>query len=64
MKARHMVENPDEIEMTAVMTMTMKEWDTLREQLIAHWPSSRLSTVITEMLGDARRVFYATEEDS
>lgn len=63
MKARYMVERPDEIEMTAKITMTAKEWDELRDQLANKWPASRLSSIITEMLADARRVFYATTPD-
>ncbi len=63
MKARYMVERPDEIEMTAKLTMTMKEWDELRDQLSSKWPSGRLSSVITEMIIDARKVFYATTPD-
>ncbi len=63
LKARYMVENPDEIEMTAKITATAKEWSELRDQLENRWPSSRLSSVITEMLAGARRVFYATTDD-
>lgn len=62
MKARFMVERPAEIEMTAKLTMTMAEWEDFREQLSNKWPSSRLSSVITEMLSDARRVYYASPE--
>ncbi len=63
LKARYMVESPDEIEMTAKITATMREWCELRDQLENRWPASRLSSVISEMLADARRVFYATQDD-
>ena len=62
MKARYMVESPEEIEMTAKITMSAKEWDELRDQLSNKWPASRLTNIITEMLTDARRVFYANPE--
>ncbi len=63
LNARYMVENPDEIEMTAKITATMKEWGEMRDQLQNRWPSSRLSLVISEMLADARKVFYPTQDD-
>lgn len=33
MKARFMIENPDEVEATLKITMTVKEWTELRDQL-------------------------------
>ena len=63
MKARLMVECPGEIEMTAKLTMKMDQWEQLRDQLESKWPSSRLYSVITEMLTDARRVYYAKPDD-
>lgn len=63
MKARLMVENPGKIEMTAKITMSIEQWEELREQLEDKWPAARLSQVITEMLLDAKRVFYASEQN-
>lgn len=64
MKARYMIESPQEIEATMKITMTVKEWEDLRDQLENKWPSSRLSSAITSVLMDARRVVYATERDA
>ena len=38
-RARMMVEKPDEIEMTLKLTMTAKEWDELRVQLETGYPA-------------------------
>ncbi len=62
MKARFMMESPDAIEATMKITMTMKDWCDLRDQLQEKWPSSRLSNMITNMLGQARKVFYPERE--
>ncbi len=62
-KAKYRVENPDKIVMTAEISMTMNEWCELREQLENKWPATQLSSVISEMITDARKVFYATEID-
>lgn len=64
MKARYMIEDPDAVEATMKITMTMKEWSDLRDQLEDKWPSSRLSQAITHILSDARRVYYAPEQNA
>ena len=64
MKARFMIEEPEKIEATMKITMTVKEWEELRDQLVQKWPSARLSSAITGLLIDARRVVYAPEKDA
>jgi hypothetical protein len=59
-----MVENPDALEATMKLTMTVKEWTELRDQLAEKWPASRLSQAITEVVAMARKVYYATESDA
>lgn len=63
MKARFMMESPDEIEATMKITMSVKEWTDLRDQLQQKWPSSRLQGAITDLLAQARKVYY-TEHDA
>jgi hypothetical protein len=63
MKAKFMIENPDDLEATLKLTMTIKEWGELRDQLATAWPSARLSTIITNVLFEARKVYYAPEID-
>jgi hypothetical protein len=62
MKVRYMLENPQEVEATMKITMSVKEWETLRDQLAGAWPSSRLYTAITSVLSDARRTIYPPVE--
>ena len=62
MKARFMVEEPGEIIATMKITMPIKEWIELRDQLANSWPSSDLSRNITDLVVQARKVFYASEE--
>lgn len=64
MKARFMLESPGEVQATMKITMPVKEWEDLRDQLQEKWPSSRLSHAITSMLSEARRVIYAPEKDA
>lgn len=62
MKTRMMIENPDAVLVTIKMTMPMKEWTDLRDQLANQWPSSNLSSHITDVVGQMRRIVYAKEE--
>lgn len=64
MKARFMLECPENAEATMKITMTVKEWEEFRDQLQNKWPSSRLSSAVTAMLSEARRVVYAPEKDA
>lgn len=59
MNARFKMENPKAAEYTLTLTMTAKEWEELRDQLAEKWPSSRLSSVISDLLAQARRIFWA-----
>ena len=64
MKARFMIEAPQEIECTMKITMSMKEWENLRDQLENKWPSSRLQQAINHVLSDARKVYYAPDQSA
>lgn len=52
------VENPDSVTVTLSLTMTLKEWQELRDQLTNDWPSWRVSGDINNMLGQVRQTFY------
>ena len=58
MEARFMIENPDKVEATMKITMSIKDWTELRDQLAKAYPSWKLSSMITNLLGQARKVFY------
>ena len=64
MQARFMIEKPDEIEATLKITMKVKDWEALRDQLIGKWPSSDLGNTITDLLAQARRRVYPTTQES
>lgn len=63
MKVLFVIESPDLIEATMKITMTVKEWTELRDQLQNSWPSWKLSAAITKVLTEARRVYYANDKD-
>jgi hypothetical protein len=63
MKARFMIENPDDIEATMKITMSIKDWVELKDQLGDKWPSSDLYSKITDLIIQARKVFYTSNEN-
>ncbi len=64
MKARFMIEKPDDIECTMKITMTVKEWVELRDQLNSKWPSARLGQAITSVVTEARKTYYAPDKSA
>lgn len=62
MKARFKMENPKDAEYTMTLTMTANEWEKLRNQLVEKWPSGSLSSAISDLLEQARRIFWAEPE--
>ena len=64
MRARFFIEAPDEIEATMKITMSVKEWTELRDQLAREWPSCRFGDAITSVLSQARKVYYAPDTDA
>lgn len=58
MECRFMIDEPSEIEATMKITMPIKEWEELREQLQQAYPAWRLSAAISDLLSQARKVFY------
>lgn len=63
MNARFMLEKPEEVQATMKITMTLRQWIDLREQLDQKWPSAGLSQKITELVCEARKVFYSTIDE-
>lgn len=58
MEARFLAEEPGKIMFTMKITATAQEWEELRDQLAQKYPSWRLATMITNLLGQARKTFY------
>ena len=61
-KARMLVENPENVEVTLKLTLTIKEWGEIRDQLITAYPSWCLSSVIINVLSAIRKVHYEEKE--
>lgn len=64
MRARLKCEDPGEIEYTVTITMKAKEWEDFREQLKAVWPSSWLASRITDLLSQARKIYWSEDEST
>ncbi len=62
MKSRFMIENPASIEATLKVTMTIKQWTELRDQLTSAWPSWKFGQAINELLSAALKVYYTEQE--
>lgn len=62
--ARFMLENPDASLATMKITMTIGEWVELRDQLKSMYPSWKLSSAITQLVTEARKVFHAEHGDA
>ena len=62
MKARMKIESPDEVMVTLTITMTAKKWCELRDQLKTDWPSWELSSAITNLLGNVRKIIWDDSE--
>lgn len=63
MQADFKVINPDEIEMELRVTMSLKDWKQLNDQLSEAWPSYDLGREIASMVNQADRHFYPKDKD-
>lgn len=64
MRAKIIVERPEDIEMTLKLTMPISEWDRLRGQLSLGYPAWKLTSAINEMILRARATYYAKDSDA
>lgn len=55
--------NIDSIDASMTISMTVKEWRELRNQLSDEWPSWDLSSQISKLIAQAESTFYARTED-
>jgi thymidylate synthase ThyX len=63
MKTQMRIEEPEQTQCTLLITMTLKEWGNLRDQLSNKWPSCNLASAIIDMVYRLRKgVFGNTEE--
>ena len=58
MRAKFFLTNPMDREFTIQMTMPLKEWVALRDQLqVGKWPSSQMSGAINEVVSAGQKFF-------
>ncbi len=62
MKARFYVEKPEQAEATMVITMTIKAWKQLQQELTHVWPASELSMSISNLVNQAEKHFHLEPE--
>lgn len=60
-----MLENPGQIEGTVKLTMTLKEWEMVRDQMEEakignKWPTCEIRDALNDMFSQARKIFYPT----
>jgi len=63
MRARFMMEDPDNIDATLKITMPLKNWVSFRDELPTKTHLQRyFRSVITDLIAQARKVFYSEHE--
>ena len=61
MNATYAIQQPGKIEVTMEMTMSLRHWKELSDQLSAAWPSSDLDRAICELVQKMnRKVSFAS----
>ena len=58
MECRLKCENPEDIVYTMTISMKAKDWEALRDQLCQKWPSSDLLYNISNLLAQARKIYW------
>jgi hypothetical protein len=53
--------NPEDIEFTVSITMSMKQWRDLQAQLPSKWPSIDLYNAIQHIINQAKRSYIPKE---
>lgn len=57
------VKDPNKLVYEVTITATVDEWEELKDQLVeGKWPSSRLQSIILDVLLQARNVYFAETE--
>ncbi len=62
MEAKLNIADPSTLKATLALTMTVKEWDELADQLQNVWPSIRLTEVIRDLNRQLRKTYYPSSE--
>jgi hypothetical protein len=62
MRSTFKLDNPDDMQATMTLTMSVKEWRQLRKQLSDSWPSCDFSRQIGDLVRAAEAHFYANDD--
>ena len=64
MRGKFKLDNPDEMQASLTITMSVKQWRDLRDQLDSKWPSVRLAGFIGGLIRQAEAVISDSERDA
>lgn len=62
-KGKFYMDKPEEMDCTIVITMPLKDWESLREGIQDKYPSSQLKRIITDLVSAAGKVFTEQADD-
>ena len=67
MGTRFTAESPDKHDYTLTMTLPLKDWLQVRDQICgnrayAPWPSSTLADAISDMAAQAKKIYWTESE--
>ncbi|MCD1645190.1 hypothetical protein [Aurantimonas coralicida] len=64
MRAQMTFTEPEKIRATLQITMTLEEWEDLKNQLVDEHPSWKLSSAISDVLSPTRHVAFTDTRDA
>lgn len=64
MRGAFQLKNPDAMEATLSLTMTVREWKNLRDQLPTAYPSWKLGSLIEKTVGSASLIFHEEQVEA
>ncbi len=62
MKASFRAEDPEDVVMSLELSMTLRDWRKLRDQLGTDYQSFQLARIIRELISKAQQGFTSTDE--
>ena len=62
MKALIKIVDPDKVEMSLTLTMTLGAWEILQNQVEGKWPGWQVKAVIDDMIAKAQKQFTSQDE--
>ena len=62
MKALIKIVDPDKVEMSLTLTMTLGAWEKLQNQVEGKWPGWQVKAVIDDMIAKAQKQFTSQDE--